>query len=171
MGNSKLPTEEASAEISSLSEYKVVIRFGSGGTAKGCVAARNESDLADLFGTPNVDNPGSIQMRSNETNTMVDVPLRDVKAVFVVKSFRGDSKRKGIRFYANGPGVGGIWVEIRFRDNEVIEGTIENSVRHLLGEGLLLRPSDEESNNLAVYINKAAIASYRVLGIRPCRES
>jgi len=35
-----------------------------------------------------------------------------------------------------------------------------------MGDGFLLRPSDAESNNLLVYVNKSAISNYRVLGVR-----
>jgi hypothetical protein len=33
-------------------------------------------------------------------------------------------------------------VEITFKDNEILEGVIENSISHLTSEGFLLRPTD-----------------------------
>ena len=60
--------------------------------------------------------------------------------------------------------------EVLFNDNEVIEGTIDNSVRHTLDHGTLLSPSDPNSNNLLVYANKAAVTNYKVLGVREYRE-
>jgi hypothetical protein len=89
-----------------------------------------------------------------------------LKAVFCVKSFEGDSARQNIRFYANGPVVERIWVEIQFRTKEVIEGTLHNSLRHLVDNGFFLQPSDPESNNILVYIDKSSIMNYRVLGVR-----
>jgi hypothetical protein len=87
-----------------------------------------------------------------------------------VKSFAGNPQKKQLRFYKHGPEVAEIWVEIRFKDNEILEGLIDNSIEHLTGEGFLLHPSDVGSNNLAVYVNKAAIAEYRVLGVRGHRK-
>jgi hypothetical protein len=66
----------------------------------------------------------------------------------------------------NGPSVGPIWAEIRFKDNEIIEAMIDNSAKHLSGDGFWFHPSDAGSNNLLVYVNKSAIANYRVLGIQ-----
>lgn len=112
----------------------------------------------------------AISLKLRDTNVAVEVAWHDVKAVFFVKSFLGTPKKKHLRFYANGPAVGEIWAEIKFRDNEILEGLIENSVEHLAGEGFMVRPSDVEGNNLAVYVNKAAIAEFRVLGVRASRK-
>ena len=51
----------------------------------------------------------------------------------------------------------------------VVEGLVENSLQHLMGSGFLLRPSDPGSNNIYIYVNKLAIANYRVLGVRALR--
>jgi hypothetical protein len=122
--------------------------------------------MADLFNDSNQSQATAITVNPLTSNEPVQVALSDIKAVFFVKSFRGDPKRKNLRFYTNGPSVGAIWAEIRFNDNEIIEATIDNSAEHLMGEGVLLHPSDAGSNNLLVYVNKSAISSYRVLGVR-----
>jgi len=89
-----------------------------------------------------------------------------VKAVFFVSSFEGDRQYEPVRFYTAGNDPGLIWVEILFRDGEIVEGCVQNSVHHLLGDGFFLLPSSPGSNNLMIFINKAAMASYRVLGVR-----
>ena len=152
-------------------EQKIVIRLSSGIAIKGYAKLGQAIDLHQLWTDSSAHGDRSICLRSLEDGTMMDVPLRDAKAVFVVKSFRGDARRKGVRFYANGPVVGQLWAEVRFHDNEVMEGTVENSADHLLGNFLLLHPSDEEGNNIFVCVNKAAIAGYRVLGILPHKKS
>ncbi len=96
----------------------------------------------------------------------IDVDWSTVKAVFFVSTFEGNRDQETVRFYANGPQVGKIWVEIVFHDGEVIEGCVQNSLRHLKDDGFFLLPSTPGSNNHLIYVNKASIVGYRVLGIR-----
>lgn len=149
-----------------MKERKVVVKLLSGDVVKGHLLLPSDPDMADLFNDSVQDQNMVITIRSLNPDESLQVALRDIKAVFFVKSFRGDAKRKGLRFYTNGPSVGAIWAEIRFQDNEIIEAMIDNSAQHLMGDGLFLRPSDAESNNVLVYVNKSAIANYRVLGVR-----
>lgn len=151
-------------------ERKVVVKLRSGEVVKGHVSVPRVH-ASDPFYDSKQNRKEALTVRLLSSNESVEIPLSEVKAVFFVKSFRGDPKRKDLRFYSNGPAVGTIWAEIRFSDNEVIEATIENSVQHLMGDGFLLHPSDRESNNVLIYVNKSAIATYRVLGVRAHRES
>ena len=167
MTNAESCKEELSTEFGGPTEHKVVIRLSSGTVIKGYAKLGRGLDQHKAWIEAAAHRGDSIRLRSLEGDTMMDVPLRDTKAIFFVKSFHGDPRRKGVRFYANGPSVGQIWAEIRFHDDEVMEGTVENSAEHLLGDVLPLHPSDEEGNNLFVCINKAAIAGFRVLGILP----
>jgi hypothetical protein len=144
-------------------KHKVVAKLRSGEVVKGYFILPCAADMRDLS---NQGQNGSITISSLTSNEPLQVALSDIKAVFFVKSFWGDPKRKGLRFYTNGPSVGAIWAEIRFQDDEIIEAMIDNSAQHLMGDCFLLRPSDAESNNLLVYVNKSAIATYRVLGVR-----
>ena len=154
-----------------LKGQKVVINLFSGDMIKGYLAKDEGADLETPFRDSCGDGLRTITVKLRETDATVEVALRDLKAVFFVKSFFGTPKKKDLRFYKNGPAVGEIWAEIRFKDNEILEGLIENSVEHLAGEGFMVRPSDVESNNLAAYVNKAAIAEYRVLGVRVYRKA
>lgn len=102
----------------------------------------------------------------SENGTPLDVDWPQVKAVFFVLSFEGNRDYRSVRFYSDGPEIKSIWVEIVFQDDEVIEGYISNSLHHLQDDGFFLIPSTPGSNNQLIYVNKAAIASYRVLGVR-----
>jgi hypothetical protein len=170
MMNSKLDEEEKldsdHVASSSTKQHKVVVKLRSGEVVRGHVILPRDADIAGLFNGSNQNQEATITVNSLTSNEAVRVELNEIKAVFFVKSFRGDPKRKGLRFYTNGPSVGAIWAEIRFEDNEIIEATIDNSAQHLMGDGLLLHPSDAGSNNQLVYVNKSAISHYRVLGVR-----
>ena len=146
-------------------EHKVVIHLNTGEMIRGYIEANSHKPGPSL-GPSDFDASRVVSVRIPNVNDPLTIQLQDLKAIFVVKSFRGDPKRKGLRFYSNGPAVGHIWVEIQFKDNEIIEGLVDNSVQHLLADGFWLRPSDSGGNNICAYVNKAAIADYRVLGVR-----
>lgn len=89
----------------------------------------------------------------------------EVKAVFFVTSFEGDRALEKVHFYGQGPEIKTIWVEITFRDGEVIEGYMKNALPKLGEGGFFLRPSNTESNNLLAFVNLSAVACFRVLGV------
>ncbi len=151
----------------SLTEHKVVINLSSGNLLKGYLACTNGLGPEAIFGNSDVD---AVVVRLLDSDNCVIIPISDVKAIFFVKSFRGDAKRKTLRFYSNGPDPGPIWAEIRFNDSEILEGKVDNSVQHLMGDGLLVYPTDSGGNNVLMYVNKKAVRSYRVLGVRSHRK-
>ena len=148
-------------------EHKVVIHLGCGDVLKGSITCNGSPDPSAIFENEDV---SEIEVKLLKSEEWLRIPIEEVKAVFFVKSFRGDSKRKTLRFYSNGPELGPVWAEVRFQDNEVLEGKIENSARHLMGNGFVMRPTDSGGNNLLVYVNKKAMSGYRVLGVRANRE-
>jgi Family of unknown function (DUF6982) len=145
--------------------YKVVVNSGSGDVLNGYLETTEDLESAAFFARP-AGTKVVFAVKVAGAEVSKEIALSDIKSLFIVKSFKGDSTRRDLRFYANGPDLGSVWVEVQFKDNEIVEGLVENSVEHLIGEGLLLRPSDPGSNNLLIYVNKAAIAGYRVLGVR-----
>jgi len=162
--------QDGKQELPSIHEQKIIINCGSGEVVKGYIELNGDIDSATFLDAIR-GSPGVLPVRTLGTKALIEIQLSQIKSAYFVKSFRGNPERKDLRFYSNGPAVGSIWVEIRFKDNEVLEGLIENSAQHLIGDGFFLRPSDLGGNNLAVYVNKAAIASYRVLGVRAHRNS
>jgi hypothetical protein len=154
---------------SSTKEQKVIIHRITGEVVKAYIGCDVRNGMASFFETSEHSASGIIPVRRVGMREWMPIEVREIKSIFLVKSFRGDPKRKALRFYRNGPALGNIWVEIQFKDNEILEGLIENSVQHLMGDGLLLTPSDPGSNNICMYVNKAAIANYRVLGVKALR--
>jgi hypothetical protein len=174
MTNSKLPTNVEVSEDNPPNlkpkEHKIVINLGSRKVIKGYFAFPEGQEPASMFEGPVGTTPKSILVRLLESDQTLDIPLSGIKAIFFVKSFRGNPTRRALRFYANGPDPGRIWAEVRFKDNEAVEGKIENTATHLLSNGFLLHPSDSGGNNLLIYVNKSAVESYRVLGVKAHRE-
>ena len=144
---------------------KVVVNLGGGQVVRGFVKTTPATDFESLLRQSEQKFPENLLLEREDGST-TEIPVCESKAVFFVKSFDGNLERHGFRFYAYGPEVRGIWVEILFKDEEVIEGVIENSIKHIVDRGFFLSPSDPESNNELIYVNKAAMKQYRVLGLR-----
>ena len=61
------------------------------------------------------------------TQRVKEVPTKNAKAVFFVKTFDGDLRHRALHFHEHAPIVPGLWVRVDFQDNEMIEGIISNS--------------------------------------------
>ena len=111
--------------------------------------------------------PETLRLRETLESPVEEISLQNAKAIFFVNSFEGKGHRQDIKFYTNAPIIHGIWAQAQFQDGEIIEGIVHNSMHHLIDPGFFLLPSDPESNNRLVYVVKAALKDYRVLGLRP----
>ncbi len=149
--------------------HKVVVNLQNGTVVKGYLETTVPTDLAALLENPCRTFPSVLKLQDPDTEKWFELDVSEAKAVFFVKRFEGNSEKHAVRFYTHGPAIHGIWVEIRFKDGEVIEGVINNSIHHLVDKGFLLSPSDPEGNNEVIYVLKSSINNYRVLGIRTIR--
>jgi hypothetical protein len=147
-------------------EEKVVVHLTGGRIIKGFLPVEGPKDLQTLLEKPRLNFSGTITVLSIEGRTPVEIDAKQLKAIFFVNSFSGNSERNALRYYIHGPEVGAIWVEVQFKDDEIMEGIVHNSIHHLIADGFFLHPSDPGSNNKLVYIHKNAIKDYRVLGVR-----
>jgi hypothetical protein len=78
----------------------------------------------------------------------VDVALKDLKAVFFVKDFKGNSKYKESQKIAEGKP--GRKIEVTFSDGEKIVGTAP--AYNPKSKGFFVVPADAKSNNLRIFV-------------------
>ncbi len=108
----------------------------------------------------------SIRLRLLDTDTVEEVPTKDAKAVFFVKTFDGDDRHNALHFHEHAPIVPALWVRVYFYDGEMIEGLISNTREFVLEDGFFLRPTDPNGNNRLVYVLKGGLKDFHVLGMR-----
>jgi hypothetical protein len=92
--------------------------------------------------------------------------LSRAKAVFFVREFQGQSTYDELRFFRNVPEFPGLWVRLRFADDEITEGLVYNSLPLLTDRGFFLKPPDPKSNNKMVYALKKHLVDFQVLGVK-----
>ena len=113
----------------------------------------------------------SIRLKLLDSETIEDVSTKDAKAVFFVKTFDGDLRHRALHFHEHAPIVAGLWVRVYFYDGEMIEGLISNTKDFVLESGFFLRPTDPNGNNRLVYVLKAGLKDFHVLGMRNFSKS
>ena len=145
-------------------DLKVVAHLADGSLVKGILRDSESFDplAAGLIGqtlptTVEVDLPGG-------GSRVVD--LRNAKALFFVKTLEGRTDYVEIKFFERNPQIEGLWIKIKFKDGEVTEGIVHNSLPFVADSGFFLRPPDPQSNNRVVYVVKSFLGDFRVLGIR-----
>jgi hypothetical protein len=90
--------------------------------------------------------------------------LRDIKGVYFVREF-GDTETLTRKTFTSRPRVEGLWVRLRFRDNEVIEGMMPNDLLVEGGEGFSVIPPDAQSNTQRIFVPRSALAEMTVIGV------
>ncbi len=108
----------------------------------------------------------SIRLKLLDSQTVEEVPTRDAKAVFFVKTFEGDLKHRALHFHEHAPVMQGLWVRVYFHDSEMIEGIVSNTSDYVLQNGFFLMPTDPNGNNKLVYVLKGGLKDFHVLGLR-----
>ena len=110
--------------------------------------------------------PSDLQVIEDETQECHSVDLARAKAVFFVRSHTGNSARHDhIRFFSKPGLVRNLWVRVRMKDGEIMEGRTANDGSLLNEPGFWLWPTDIFSNNLLIYIPKTAVSEFHIMDI------
>lgn len=145
---------------------KVVAHLREGKLVKGYTDAVGATDLESLIRQEPVALPRMIAVRLAESRKTVSLPLNSLKALFFVKSFEGRKEYKEVKFFDAHPPIEGLWVRLKFFDNEATEGVVRNSLDMLLNPGFFVKPPDPDSNNEFLYVVKSSLIEFQVLGVR-----
>lgn len=100
----------------------------------------------------------------NTAGNVVSIDLKDIKGVYFVREF-GDSDSMARKTFTTRPRTEGLWVRLRFKDNEVMEGMMPNDLGLTMAEGFLLNPPDLRSNTQRIFVPRTAIESLTVLAV------
>jgi hypothetical protein len=92
------------------------------------------------------------------------IPLGKMKSVYFVRELDDPFELERKAFLSR-PKLDGLWVRLRFRDDDVVEGIIPNDLLELLDKGLHLTPPDLHGNVLRLFVPRAALVELKVLGV------
>jgi len=91
------------------------------------------------------------------------VSWEDVKTVAFVRDFESSEPER--RVFNTRPKMEGLWISLKFRDGDVMEGVMPNNLLHLEHYGFTVIPPDPYSNNQRVFVPRVALRSVEVLGV------
>ena len=92
------------------------------------------------------------------------IKLADVKCVYFVREFKEPFEPERKTFLSR-PKLDGLWVRVKYRDEETLEGVVANDLVALLDRGVNLVPPDPGTNCTRIFIPRTAIAEMKVLGV------
>lgn len=100
----------------------------------------------------------------NTSGNVVAIELADIKCVFFVREF-GDSDSLTRKTFTTRPRAEGLWVRIKFKDGDVLEGLMPNDLTLNSAEGYLINPPDLRSNVQRLFVPRTALESLSVLAV------
>jgi len=130
---------------------KVVVRYANGRVLKGYTQDfYPNKDRFHLFPT---DKPEALG---------VEVLVKDLKALFLVRDFAGDPHYVERKKYIKGETPSGRKLEVTFRDGELVVGATLGYDR--TRPGFFVLPADPKSNNVRIFVVASAVKNIRQLG-------
>lgn len=100
----------------------------------------------------------------NQSGKVVLIDLAEIKSVDFVRDF-SDSSAPTRKTFTTRPRTEGLWVRLRFSDNDVLEGMMANDLVQLAPEGYLVTPPDTRGNLQRIFVPKSALEEMIVLGV------
>ncbi len=93
-----------------------------------------------------------------------EVPLTGVRAIYFVRDLQEDIEMERKTFLSR-PKLDGLWVRLRFKDGESLEGVIPNDLLAFQDKGLQMTPPDFHSNTDRIFVPRSALTELTVLGV------
>jgi hypothetical protein len=121
-----------------------------------------------------VSSPGGLEPRGLENESLdlltpagnvVQVPYSEVKAICFVRDFEGGDTWRAHRAFLTRPKSAGLWVRLRFRDGDSLEGMLANNLLLVEPGGFTVVPPDPTFHNQRIFVPRAALADVQVLGV------
>jgi hypothetical protein len=100
----------------------------------------------------------------NTSGNVVGIDLKEIKGVYFVREF-GDSESLLRKTFTSRPRTEGLWVRLKFKDSEIVEGLMPNDLAQQIAEGFLINPPDLRSNTQRVFVPRSALDSVTVLAV------
>jgi len=133
-------------------------------THKKVIVRKMDRDSVNGYVAPaNFVREGKLELL-NTSGNVVAIDLRDIKGVYFVREF-GDSDSLSRKTFPSRPRTEGLWVRLRFKDNEVLEGMMPNDLSLTTAEGFLINPPDLRSNTQRIFVPRTALESMTVLAV------
>ena len=100
----------------------------------------------------------------NTSGNLVRIDLAEVKCVYFVRDFN-ESETSTRKTFTSRPRTEGLWVRLKYKDGDIMEGLMANDLTQIGAEGFLLNPPDTRGNTQRLFVPRAALAALTVLAV------
>jgi len=100
----------------------------------------------------------------NTAGKVIYIDLKEIKTVDFVRDF-ADSGGPSRKTFTTRPRTEGLWVRLRFTDNDVIEGMLPNDLNQIAADGILITPPDTRANIQRLFVPRSALSEVSVLAV------
>lgn len=97
--------------------------------------------------------------------SLTQVSTAETKAVCFVKDLPTNEVWKPNRFFTVRPKMEGLWVRLKFRDEDAMDGVAPNNLLLIEPGGFQVIPPDPAFLNQRIYIPRQALTETQVLGV------
>ena len=116
-----------------------------------------------------VQSPGGLAADQLELLTpegaLVKIPYSETKVVCFVRDFDSGETWREHRTFSTRPKTAGLWVRLRFRDGDSLEGMLPNNLMTVETGGFSIVPPDPTFQNQRIFVPRAALEEVQVLGV------
>lgn len=120
--------------------------------------------LPGFVQTPDGFAPDAVELLTLQ-GSLLRVPYTDVKVICFVRDLEGGETWRQHRAFATRPKLSGLWVRLRFRDGDSLEGMLANNLMLIDPAGFSLIPPDPTFQNQRIFVPRAALSEVQVLGV------
>jgi hypothetical protein len=136
-----------------------------GTTNKKVLVARFDREtLHGFVQTPGGFETGELELLTPE-GTLLKIPFSETKVVCFVRDFELGETWRDHPSFSTRPKSPGLWVRLRFRDGDSIEGMLANNLMLVDPPGFSIIPPDPTFPNQRIVVPRAALADVQVLGV------
>ena len=132
-------------------------------TTKKVIVRKLGRDSLSGYVAPSFISEGKLELL-NQSGKVILIELAEIKSVDFVRDFN-DSGSSGRKTFATRPRTEGLWVRLKFADNDVLEGLMANDLTQVIAEGFLITPPDTRGNTQRVFVPRAALQELNVLAV------
>ncbi len=132
-------------------------------TKKGLIRRFQRETLAGYLNPVTFLQPEGVELLSAEGQVAI-LPYQEVRTVSFVRDFESPDESERQVFHTR-PKMAGLWVRLRFRDGEVMEGILPNNLLQIETHGFVVVPPDPYGNRQKVFVPRSALLGVEVLGV------
>jgi len=100
-----------------------------------------------------------------QTGAVAVISYHEIKLVCFVRDFQQGEPEREMRLFTSRPKMEGLWIRMRFRDGDVMDGMLANNLLLLDTYGFSVIPPDPGFQNQKVFVPRAALTGVQVLGV------